>query len=100
MVQFWVERIPVRPGEIALVIGRSELNLAVWWNDGLNRSGISASHTDFEWPGSNFDGKRFGCLTAHSDAVIHSDVGHQGSLRVLRPGGEVVDVIENLLFAD
>ena len=95
MVQMWVEWISIRPGDIAFVIGRSELNLAVAWNGGDIRSGICVRHTDFKRAGSNFDGKRFAFLTVHADVVIHSDVAHQGSLGVVRAGSEVVDVIEN-----
>ena len=29
ILQLWVERVSVRPGDIAFVIGRSELNLAI-----------------------------------------------------------------------
>src|SRR5207253_1341339 len=59
-----------------------------------------AGHTDFKRTRSNFDSKRFACPTVHADVVIHSDVAHQGSLGVVRAGSEVVDVIEDRLFAD
>src|SRR3989441_3720290 len=100
IVQLWVERISVQPGDIAFVIGCIELNLAVAWNGGDFRSRLCAGHTDFKRTRSNFDGKRFAFLTVHADVVIHSDVAHQGSLGVVRAGSEVVDVIENRLFAD
>src|SRR6266550_4371467 len=101
MVQMWVEWISIRPGDIAFVIGRSELNLAVAWNGGDIRSGICVRHTDFKRAGSNFDGKRpVWRLIVHADVVIHSDLRHQGGLGVVRAGSEVVDVIENRLFAD
>src|SRR5207249_2197577 len=100
-VQLWVERISVQPSDIAFVIGCIELNLAVTWNGGAFWSGICVRHTDFKRAGSNFDGKRpVWRLTVHADVVIHSDLRHQGGLGVVRAGSEVVDVIEDRLFAD
>src|SRR5207244_8542582 len=101
IIQLWVERVSVRPGDIAFEIGRSELNLAIGRDGARSRSGICASHTDFKRARSNFDSKRFVWrLTVHADVVIHSDVAHQGSLGVVRAGSEVVDVIEDRMFDD
>src|SRR5207244_9718273 len=86
IIQLSVERVSVRPGDIAFEIGRSELNLAIGRDGARSRSGICASHTDFKRARSNFDSKRSVCLTAHADVVIHSDLRHQGGLGVVRAG--------------
>src|SRR5438477_5382753 len=100
IVQRWAERISVRPRDIAFVVGRGELNLAIGRDNAITWRRICASHTDFKRAGSNLDGKRSFYLRPHADLVIDSDVACPGGLGVARAGGKVVDVIEDRLFAD
>src|SRR5712692_2029746 len=100
VVQWWRKRIPILPLDIALVIGCGELNLTIGRNGANIRSGIGASHTDFQRTGSYFNGERSVGSPAHADVVIHGDAGSLGSLRIAGIVNQVDDIVEDLLVPD